>query len=124
MTPAVKFPVEFGPHAVERYQERLRPALSIEGAEIELERIANHARLSSDPPTWVGSDRDDSPIFLSVGDATFPLSLTRDGTAFRARTCLVRGSLSPQARERRNQRRRVANRSPWSQIPGRIRFSG
>lgn len=112
MTPQLSFPIKFFPHSVERYRDRLRPGLTIESAEGELQRIACHARLSREAPEWLCSNRRDAAVFLSIADATFPLVLSSDGSFFVALTCLTRGSISAEARERRNITRRHPRPSP------------
>ncbi|MCB0829401.1 MAG: hypothetical protein KDB54_00260 [Solirubrobacterales bacterium] len=104
-------PVTFANHAIERYRERLRPALSIEGAALELKRLSAHSTIDPDGPSWMSPERkDDRTSFLEIGDAAFPLEPSDDGETLVAKTCLVRGSLSPQARDRRNRMRRSRRR--------------
>lgn len=107
MTPQLKMPIRFIPHTVENYRDRLRPGLSIKHAEIDLERVAAHAEISWRPPDWLKDNgREDVTMFLTVADATFPLTPSSNGKFLVALTCMVKGSISPQTRKRRNLRRR------------------
>ena len=106
-------PVTFSAHAVERYRDRLRPALPIDQAKLELERISAHSVIDPDGPDWMSEERKSrNDSFLEIGDAAFPLETSWDGSSLVAKTCLVRGSLSPEARDRRNRIRRTRNRRP------------
>lgn len=105
MTPKMNLSIQFAPHAVRRYRDRLRPGLSVERAEIDLQRITAHARVSSRAPEWLGgSSRQDITMFLTIADASFPLTPSADGTFLVALTCRVRGSLSASVRESRKRR--------------------
>lgn len=106
-----ELPVTFSNHAIERYRDRLRPALSIDQAKLELERISAHSVFDTDGPSWMTVERKErNNSFLEIGDAAFPLEPSDDGETLVAKTCLVRGSLSPQARDRRNRMRRTRRR--------------
>lgn len=110
MIPQIELPIQFKPHAVERYRDHLRPALSVKDAEVDLQRIAAHARISWRAPRWLGgSSRQDVTMFLTVADAAFPLAPSEDGTCLIALTCRVRGSLSASVRESRNRKRRACH---------------
>lgn len=104
--PTMNLPLAFAPHAVERYQEHLKPCLSIENAAKDLIRIAAHARVSLKAPAWLGgSTRKDVVMFLEIGDAVFPLAPDVDGTQLVALTCRTRGTISTAVRSRRKARR-------------------
>ena len=108
MKPHLAFSINFVPHAVERYRDRLKPGLTVEEAGMDLERIATHAHLAWNPPGWFGgSSRNDVTMFLLIGDdAVFPLTPSSDGKSLVALTCRVRGSFSPHVRAIRNLRRK------------------
>jgi hypothetical protein len=124
MTPQLDFPIKFCAHSVERYRDRLRPGLTIEFAEAELQRIACHAQMSREAPEWLCSERQDAAVFLTIADATFPLVLAEDGSFFVAVTCLTKGSLSPEARERRNLRGRYRHSPTSDRSRGASVFQG
>lgn len=112
MSAVTVLPVRFAAHAIERYRDRLRPALSIEMATAELEQLSVHSVLCPEGPDWMNEERKDADaLFLEIGDAAFPLVASDDGESLVAKTCLVRGSMSPQARDRRNRANRVRRRN-------------
>lgn len=112
MSPVTMLRVRFANHAIERYRDRLRPALSIETAKAELEKLSVHSVLCPEGPDWMNEERRDAnDLFLEIGDAAFPLVTSDDGESLVAKTCLVRGSLSPQARDRRNRANRARRRN-------------
>ena len=98
--------VAFTDHAVLRYRERVRPGLAIAAARAELSRLLQHAKVLPGPPLWlVGAAQ--SGLQLVIGDITFPLKRdASDPDLLWAITCLVRGGISSEARNRRNARRR------------------
>jgi hypothetical protein len=102
-------PVEFSRHAVERYEERVRPGLSHARLSEELLRMASAGRIVPAPPRWVAWDLR-SPLYLELGDVVFPLRRSGEGSSWIAATCLVRGSLSPHARKSKTLRRRRRSR--------------
>jgi hypothetical protein len=90
-------------HSIERFQQRLRPALSVSAAGDELERLMAHAEFSVEPPLWAASTPTRTHGWLMVGDdIAFPLVAT--GRSMTATTCLCR---RPRASSRR---RRGSNR--------------
>jgi hypothetical protein len=100
--------VELTAHAVQRYQQRVRPALSLEAAADELARVALVGEITTEPPTWhLRSCAQVAPYYLSVADVLLPLTPHRGRPGLLvATTCLVKGSLSPDARRYRTARRR------------------
>ncbi len=120
MSFAVGFPVTFANHAIERYRDRLRPALSIENATAELEAVSAFSVLTPRGPAWMSEDRkEDGVLFLEIGDAAFPLVPDDDGGSLVAKTCLVKGSMSPEARDRRNRDRQATCRRATGKKRGR-----
>ena len=105
---ATDVPISLSRHAVERFQERFRPGLGLETAERELELMVLHGEISSHPPAWlVGRMHSTAAFYLILGDLVLPLEpCRRDREGLSALSALARGSLSPPARERRNQRRK------------------
>ena len=95
----------FTDHAVRRYQERVRPALSLAEAEADLLRLAEtHGGITDNPPEWRQDwwDQFSNTRWLIIGDH-IALPITADGIAT---TCFARGDFSPERRERRNESRR------------------
>ena len=101
--------VRFSGHAVERFRERVRPGLTLEAARADLIRVVESGRLVSQPPRWIQWD-ERSPLFLELGDVVFPLRTASGEADWEAATCLVRGSLSLEARRRRSRARRQRRR--------------
>ncbi len=100
--------IELSAHAVERYQQRVRPGLSLEAAEDELARVALVGEITTDPPAWhLRSCAQIAPFYLCVGDVLLTLALHQtQPDVFVATTCLAKGSLSADARRYRTTRRR------------------
>jgi hypothetical protein len=95
-------------HAVERFQERVRPGLDLEAAQQGLARLVGLGEISDRAPAWLACRMHKrSALYLVVGDVVLPLARGNGGRLI-ALTCLVRGGLSQAARHRRNQRRRDA----------------
>jgi len=95
-------------HGIERFRDRVRPALDLPHAEQELRELIAHGQVCSDPPGWVAErQRQRAAFYLLVGDCVFPMDPSRvEPTSLCILTCLTPGDLSPSARSRRNSRRR------------------
>lgn len=102
--------IEISSHAVQRYQQRVRPGLSIEAAEDELARVALVGEVVTEPPAWhLRSCAQLAPFYLCVADVVLPLTPHRAHPGVLvATTCLAKGSLSADARRYRTARRRRA----------------
>lgn len=100
-------------HAVDRYVERVKPALDRPAAIKDLEHVAELARLG-ERPDWT-HQRFDAPslgecfvCWLLIGDdIAMPLEPAVDGS-FTAMTRITSSGISEAARERRAQARRAA----------------
>lgn len=108
--------IELSPHAIGRYQERIKPALSLEQAERELVLVLDHASVTHERPSWYSVEGEPSryqaPVdaFLMLGqDISFPLRITSQGH-YAAITCVARSVLSPEARARANEQARRRRR--------------
>lgn len=93
-------------HAVERYQERVRPALDRQGAFDELVRLLRAAGdVVEDLPVWAHHTEDDDVKFDAVAmlgpDIAAPCHLTQGGYLL-AVTVIARGWLPDGARQHRN----------------------
>jgi hypothetical protein len=99
--------IMFSAHALERFRERVRPALSPRDAESDLRRLAGLGEVVDGAPAWLADNQQQHAVcYLVVGDVVFPLGPAReDATMLCARTCIARGGLSDLARERRNAHR-------------------
>lgn len=86
-------------HAVIRYCQRVKPCLTPVEARLELRQIIPFGKLGP-RPEWA-SNQAQRDEFLFIGDGiAFPVA---EGHLL---TCVVKGSLSPEARERRAARRK------------------
>jgi hypothetical protein len=75
-------------HAVQRYQERVRPDLDLDAARAELEALTVGAELTTDRP-WPSCRHSRNVAgFVNVGFGA-ALTLIREGKRFVAVTCLT-----------------------------------
>ena len=100
-------------HAVQRYQERVRPSLSPEAARGDLERLL---RLHAEPcerPEWYVERRTGPPTtathWARIGDVFLACVQPRPGRLL-VLTVITHG-LSPEARAKRSGERRAARRA-------------
>jgi hypothetical protein len=104
-------------HCVGRFHERFRPALDQVRARQELKQLIEHGELAAEPPDWMARTmRQETDAYLIVGnDLVLPLVAAGPvGEKLIAKTCIPRGGISEQARQRRNERdrrRRAARRA-------------
>ena len=92
-------------HAVQRYQERVRPGLDEAAARAELERLRAVAAVASDPPGWLHA-ADQAPWYLLLGDdVVLPLLRQSDGR-WVASTCVPKSALTLQRRAAKTARRK------------------
>lgn len=102
-------------HAVERFQERVRPGLTVEAAEEELARLVLFADVVEQAPAWhVNRAAQEAPAYLLIADVILPLKPT-GGATFVATTCLPRAGISEAARARRNGARQRRHRARHDQ---------
>ena len=81
-------------HAIERYEQRIRPGVTIEEARADLERLAAQGTLTVDPPPWIGQSNWTAAVrYLLVGDVVLPLGRA-DGRLI-ALTCIPRRKDQP-----------------------------
>jgi len=111
---AAKVEIRLGSHAVERFHERVRPALHLDAAELELGRLVAQGSVVADPPVWLAPrQRQFACCYVVVGDLVLPLEPDRrDREVLVALTCIARGGLSDRARQGRNARRRARAHRP------------
>lgn len=99
-------PFHLTEHAVDRYQERVRPALSPEAAKADLLRLIAACGRQGTPPEWAISNEYVTDWFLFIGDdVCLPI---HKGSAV---TCLTRGGLPELTRARRNERKQAQRRA-------------
>jgi len=90
-------------HAAERYADRVRPGMSVQHAKEEIARLLEFTQ--SGEPEWVRTDPWSTYLLLN-NDLAFVVS--EENVIV---TCLVRTMLSPEIRQRRNERR---SRKTWA----------
>jgi len=99
-------PINFSPHAVERFGERFRPGLDLDVVRRELSRMLPTLSVSRELPP--GYDYPAKPRTLGylVGEgAVFPLAGGAPGE-WRAVTCLATGSIAEAGAEKKREHRR------------------
>ena len=100
--------IRISDHCVDRYIERVKPALSIEQAEADLERLVGLAGIAAEPPAW----HEERSLLESDGyvvicdEIALPLQRAHDAGVFVATTCVTRTSVSGKARAKRNHHKR------------------
>lgn len=66
--------IELTRHAIERYQQRLRPGLSYEHAVADLARLLSHGELVDTAPPWCRTpDAGGRSLHFVIGDVALPL---------------------------------------------------
>jgi hypothetical protein len=104
--------VKLGPtnHAVERYIERVKPALSAVVARQELEALIEMSLPSSPtPPAWLSAFEPDTEAFLELSDGI--AGAVKGNTVT---TILVRATDAPVVRQlKRRRKKRSALRRNW-----------
>jgi hypothetical protein len=107
--------VRMSPHAIERYNERVRPALGTSAAAAECTRIAQFAELRAAPPSWLPPTSQRPAFYLCLDGIAMPADPDPvDRERLLVRTVLTRsGDARPERRIARRRRRqtRAAERS-------------
>jgi hypothetical protein len=80
-------------HAVEQYQARVKPALTVDQARRELIVLVRMADRTAEPPAWAHVDPRHAEFWLVLGDMCWPC-VRRS-----ALTTIARGSKPPENRE-------------------------
>jgi hypothetical protein len=90
-------------HAIERYQERVKPGLSYDRAKVELEVLARSGKPGPEPPTWkLPSLIENDRTYLEPSDGI--CLVVKAGLVT---TVAIRAEQAPEfARAKREQRRR------------------
>lgn len=124
--------VRLGPHAVERYQERVRPTLSLPSVHTEARNTLPSGTIANKRPTWITtySPNNDDAWLLLGDDVAFPLIHDKEHNDLFALTCLTKGSglddhgvhrrraRRAKRRDRRQSHERKAN-GEWQRETGR-----
>jgi hypothetical protein len=91
----------FTAHALERYQQRIRPHLTLHEAAADLRRLSVHATIG-DRPEWAAWHPREGRWLLIGPSIAFPVD------DYRVLTCLAQGCISDTWRQKRNRDRRRA----------------
>jgi hypothetical protein len=95
--------IDLTAHAIQRFRDRVRPALDLDAAADELARLAGQAELTPCRPEWLQGF---AHLYLVAGDVALPLEpALGDPERLVATTCLVRNG-HPRRRRRRGHYRR------------------
>jgi hypothetical protein len=94
--------VALSAHAVEQYQQRVKPGLDLDPARGELERLRPLGEISTEPPDWVNAARP-APYYLLLGDAIV-LPLAPQAAGWVATTCVTQRTLTPTRRSAKSAR--------------------
>lgn len=102
--------VQVTEHAIERYQERVRPTLEVAAAKRELVALVEMAGAPTpEPPAWADYVHPAPDSYLVLSDGV--LGLIRGG---RMTSVIVRGAMAPEYREaKRKERRARRQKKRW-----------
>ena len=90
-------------HAVEQYQQRVKPGLELDTARAELDQLRALGQISAEEPRWVNAARP-APYYLLLGDAIV-LPLAPQGEGWIAMTCVTPRTLTPTRRTAKSARK-------------------
>lgn len=89
-------------HAIERFQQRVRPTLTFGAAKVALEGLLQFAEPASEVP-WTNAHMADGYLILSDGVALVVRQASNGAVI--AETCITRSGSSEEVRARRNKRK-------------------
>ena len=95
--------VALSAHAIEQYQQRVKPGLDLDAARDELERLRPLGEIATLAPDWVNAARP-APCYLLLGDAIV-LPLAPQAAAWIATTCVTQRTLTPTRRSAKSARK-------------------
>jgi hypothetical protein len=95
--------VSLSAHAVEQYQLRVKPGLSLDSARDELVRLRTVGEIATSAPAWVNAARP-APYYLLLGDAVV-LPLAPHGDGWVATTCVTQRTMTPTRRSAKSARK-------------------
>jgi hypothetical protein len=83
--------VNFAPHAVERFIQRVQPGLGEREAVLTLQGLCSAGSVTACRPDWLPTTSL-APLWLALGDVAFPLDAAKeDRGRLVATTCMCRG---------------------------------
>jgi hypothetical protein len=86
-------------HAVEQYRHRVKPALDLDAAGAELNRLVALGEITRVEPRWLHAAKP-APFYLVVGDA-LALPLQPQAGGWIATTCVAKTTITPTRRAQR-----------------------
>ena len=95
--------VRISDHAVEQYQQRIKPGFDLAAAQAELEQLRAVGQIAATAPGWVNAVRQ-APCYLLIGDAIV-LPVLRDRNGWVATTCLIDRTITPARRQAKTARK-------------------
>ena len=95
--------VRISDHAVEQYQQRIKPGFDLDAAQAELKQLRAVAQIAASVPGWVNAVRQ-APCYLLIGDAIV-LPVLRDRNGWVATTCLIDRTITPARRQAKTARK-------------------
>jgi hypothetical protein len=105
-------------HAANQYQQRVKPALDVDAARAELERLRLVGKITANEPRWVNAARP-APYYPTISDAAALLLAPQDG-GWLATTCVTASTYTPARRAQRRahkaskmSRKRAERRARW-----------
>jgi hypothetical protein len=99
--------VTLSAHAVEQYQQRVKPGLDRVAARFELEHLRLVGEIASQPPAWVNAARPALYYLLLGDDVVLPLAPQGDGWV--ATTCVTQLTFTPTRRGAKSARKSSLN---------------
>ena len=103
--------IGISPHAVDRYQQRVKPCMDFVTAGKDIRRIAQAAGVvQRTSPNWMAVQDSQNTAWLELGpDTVFPLRET--GKRFVATTCITTDAVSDKTLQRRRNKRSKKTRA-------------
>jgi hypothetical protein len=95
--------VRISDHAVEQYQQRIKPGFDLDAAQAELEQLRTVAQIAASAPEWVNAVRQ-APCYLLIADAIV-LPVLPDRHGWVATTCLINRTITPARRQAKTARK-------------------
>jgi hypothetical protein len=95
--------VRISNHAVEQYQQRIKPGFDLDAAQAELEQLRTVAQIAASAPEWVNAVRQ-APCYLLIADAIV-LPVLPDRHGWVATTCLINRTITPARRQAKTARK-------------------
>lgn len=100
--PGDSLAVQYSPHSLKRYRDRIRPALELDAVRRELCHLLATATVTRERPAWLHDDERQTAAYLLLAGGTICLPLVDRGGELIATTALMEGMIEGTRRENRN----------------------